>query len=291
MNKLALSEVPAIKDGRTLLKEILDIAQTLEQMQEALKAVLFLGESDSTLPPDIRKFFSEISDRLKQEKKEKLQNYIAKLDALIEKELHSIIEISESATETEHVDSFSVQSIELVKSFRRRALTAISLRMLLRKRGLEVPKISFDVPRNVVSKQLTKLKIKEKAQRGLAVRQIRKMLVDLGRLKDKEDQSEEIKDILENVIKGLENDILAINRGDSLEELPISFEQVEEDAFWHTPFYEEDSVYVVESGEEPNIGAASNKSEQRTGFIQKLLRWLNTPWAVSWKKINKDDSN
>lgn len=298
MSQVTLQNHPVIKKQRSLLTRLLDIARAMERMNEGLQAVVFLGEPESRLPPEIRTFFSEIGDRLKQQSKSQLLKYIEKLDGLIEKDIKQVLSITELQAASDAPQEFPESSFELLNDFRRRAQTSISLRMLLRKRGHEAPEIGFDFSLPDIKKKLSDLEKNENSQRQKAVHQIRNMQKELVDMLESPDQTDEMKQVLQGVNQGLENDIKAVISGEKLENLSMSFEQVEEDESWHTPFYADDeTVQEAAADEDEQSVSGSEETEPMavaekhgTGFWGRLKRWLLTPWGVSWKQIEKDSS-
>jgi hypothetical protein len=292
MPTTTLENHSVIKSRRTLLVRVLDIARAMERMHDGLQAVIFLGEPETKLPPEIRTFFSEIGDRLKEQDKTTLLKYIAKLDGLIEQDIKQVLSIAQLQQVDASPKAFPQASLELLNNFRRRAQTSISLRMLLRKRGIRAPDVTFDFSLPIIKDRLSELEQNERSQRQKAVKQIREMQKDLSVLLEKPDQGDEMKEVLQGVIQGLENDIKAIMSGEKLENLPMSFEEIDDDSAWQTPFYEEESVASEEEENEIETQAESSQQEADVkittlGFFARLKRWLLTPWAMSWKQIEK----
>jgi hypothetical protein len=91
----------------------------------------------------------------------------------------------------------------------------------------------------------------------------------------------------------LESDLKAIERGERIDELPLSFEVVETGVE-----RKKDPVQVQrqvaneteEYLEEFDQNAPTDAPPTKIGFFRTLLRWLNTPWSVSWREIKKRKS-
>ncbi|MCG8428818.1 MAG: hypothetical protein MI754_15800 [Chromatiales bacterium] len=273
----------AIEQRRLLLRRVVAVARAVQQMKKGLKAVLFLGVPADKLPGDVRRFFKGVAGQLKRQSTDKVLDYIERLERLIKQDLDLVIHYSEM--DLEQVDEIDLpdDTLNLLREFKRRAQTSVSLRMLLQKRGVSVPEPAVSLPVEKIRERLDDLETKEKIQRKKAVEQMRLMQEDLTRMMKEPGYTEEMKKVFSTVIAGLERDLKAIASGISLDKLPFSFEQVD------NPRAKQPVDYIDPAAKPIVEKTAEQASEpQQEGFFKRLIRWLNTPWSVTWERIKRE---
>ncbi len=296
----ASSAFQRIDERRTLLKKVVAIARAIERMQDSLEAVLVLGEETSRLPGNAITFFEGLSGKVRNQPTEKLQEYLRKLQILIHRELKQIIEFSRlDLSGQEEELPFTDESLKLLKEFKRRAQTAVSLRVILLNRGAVVPKATIPVPVREIRDQLTDLNVRERQQREKVKSEILAMKEDLQAMIDGHQHNQEMTAVFQGVIEGLERDLEAIRLGRRISELPHSFESVEsgQSRAEKEAILRERGVegsWPEEDGPTPEEPAPQQHEDEapapaeKAGFLKRVSNWLNSPWGVTWKDVNKD---
>ena len=137
-------DIAAIEDKRRILEQMVNIAQAIEHLQVSLESVLILGAPSSDLPEEALNLYSSISDSLRNLPVNKIKEYLKNLEAIIRRQLEQILHFSGTdLTADDSVELLFLSSdgsdqtpLEMLEEFKRTAQTAISLRVLLRRRGV-----------------------------------------------------------------------------------------------------------------------------------------------------------
>lgn len=166
----------------------------------------------------------------------------------------------------------------MITEFRRHSLTIVGLRVLLKKRGAKPIKILIN--RDKLQTQLVILKRQEELQRARVRLKLSTLIKELEDLLSHE-ESEEAKDIFKQIIKGLESDISAIDSGKKLDELPLSFEEIDTTNEYETT----SNCFANEISDQESKD--KEKIKLNLNFFQHLKICFNTPWNVKWKNIKK----
>jgi hypothetical protein len=283
--------IDLLNEKRGLLKQVVGITRAIEKMREALEAMVILGESSANLPREILTFYRALSIKTERQPTDSIKRYLMRLEDITRQGLSEILQFAhvdhdpldlEEARADQRLLSARVQG--MIREFQRRAKTAVSLKVLLRRRGIDTPGATLPVPLTRIREQLAKLEIKERRQRELVRARISEIHADIQRMFDNEQYSEEMKSVLRGVLRGLERDLQAIAAGGRLEDLSFSFEQIETGERIRVAAEEESAKAPDPSDSKKEPPAAGVK---RMGFFRHLWLWLNTPWAVTWGTLKK----
>jgi hypothetical protein len=274
-------DIAGIEEKRRVLEQIVDIARTIENMQESMESVLVLGASSKEMPAEAMDLYSSLSDNLRNLPVNKISEYLKNLELIIKNQLEQILSFSGmdfSSDEAVEVlflssDSNEKNPLELLEDFRRTAQTAVSLRVLLKKRGVATEGASLPVSQEVIGQQIKRLEAQEQEQRDRARSKILEMKDDIQRMIDNPAYPDQMKSLLAGVQANLDNDLKGIDSGVDLGRLSFMLEAGEIAAIDEEPFEEEEIV----------IEGVSEERE-RTGLAAAASRWLNSPWDVSWEE-------
>lgn len=140
-------DIEVIESKRQLLEQLVAVTQAIEQMQESLQAVLILGASSKEISEHALNFYNRTSNSFKNLPVTKLQEYHQNLDAVIRSQLKSILHFSDitccssEAVEVLHIayGEENENPLLMIEEFKRTAQTAVSLKILLRKRVCPPP--------------------------------------------------------------------------------------------------------------------------------------------------------
>ena len=174
-HELMLKEdIELIESKRRLLEQIIAITRAIEQTQEGLNAVLVLGVPSKEIPEDALNFHTALSQNLRSLPVSKLQEYLTNLEALIRGQLTRILRFSDmDFTSDEAIEIICLSEgketespLCLLEDFKRTAQTSVSLKVLLRKRGVATTGSLLPVPRAEITRQLHQLREQEQGQRA-----------------------------------------------------------------------------------------------------------------------------
>jgi hypothetical protein len=171
-------------------------------------------------------------------------------------------------------DGVDDNPLNLLDEFKRTAQTAVSLKVLLKKRGVATEGLVLPVPRDAIQQQLRHLDEQEQQQRVRARDKITEMKQDIDRMLENPAYPEAMKSMLKDVQRNLDRDLKRIDSGGSL--AGLSF------------IADAGDVAALEVPEEIVVEAPSVDAETETrGFSQMASRWLNTPWDTGWDDIKR----
>jgi hypothetical protein len=267
-------------------------------MQHSLKSVLILGQPSTSIPKGMLKYFHILSNKIKQKTTEKIGWYLDNLEGLIKFNLQGIInitmedhDVSGSKVVSDQTDiGYSDYALNLLNEFKRQSQTAVALKILLQQRGVYTAGANFKESVQQIEGHIERLKKKEENQKKQLTTYISEMHSDLSHMLKNDQYSDEMKKVVRKVMTNLEGDQKAIEQGGNLDELQLSFEIVEtgeerkkDPVEVQKQVVTETEEYLEELDQTDKVKTISTKS----GFLATLLRWLNTPWNVSWRDITK----
>ncbi|MCB1857156.1 MAG: hypothetical protein KDI63_02740 [Gammaproteobacteria bacterium] len=274
-------DISAIEKKRRVLEQIVAITHAIEHLQASLDSVLVLGMASKEIPENALSLYSSLNENLRNLPVKKIQEYQKNLEAVIRQQLDKILQLSgidfnsdqAIANFCRNEDVAGHNSVALLEDFKRTAQTAVSLRVLLRKRGVPTSGTALPVPKAVIVQQLEQLDRQEQQQRAKVKIKIEEMQQDIDRMLENPTYPSGMKQILASARENLGKDIEALDAGAALGTLS----------------FVADVQNLTAIGEEQSDGveivAAPVKPERELSFSATASRWLNSPWDVSWQKI------
>ncbi|MCW8907895.1 MAG: hypothetical protein OQL28_11655, partial [Sedimenticola sp.] len=233
-------------------------------------------------PEEAYQLYRSLSDSIRNLPTHKIRDYLANMELIIQSQLEKIlgysgIECSDGAT-VESVfmagDGVDENPLDLLEEFKRTAQTAVSLKVLLKQRGVGTEGLVLPVPQEAIRQQLRHLDEQEQQQRVRAREKITEMKQDIDGMLQNRAYPEAMKAMLKDVQRNLDRDLKRIDSGGSL--AGLSF------------IADAESVTALEAPEEVVLEAPSADDEADTpGFSEMASRWLNTPWDTTWEDIKK----
>jgi hypothetical protein len=286
-NQALKQDVAALEKKRQVLEQIVDITRAIESMQESLNAVLVMGVASKDLPEDALKLYSSLSDSMRNLPVNKIKEYYANLELIVKKQLNRILDYSGiDFSDDDQVEDITLSSesdeqspVELLNAFKRTAQTAVSLRVLLRKRGVQTPGSALPTSTEALKQHLSHLEQHEQVQRGRIKEKIEEMKQDVSSMIDNPAYPEGMKTMLRDVAGNLEKDLQLLQRGAPIERLSFVTETEEIVAT-------DTETMVVEEITLEEVSAPDESA--RAGFSETAIRWLNSPWDVSWDDLQQE---
>lgn len=283
-------EVSQLDTKRKVLEQIAEIARAIEHMQDGLNSVLILGVSSNDLPREALELYKSLSGSMQNLPVTKIKEYLKNLQTLINSQLQKILQYSGLDFETDEAveiicmsgdsEASDINPLDLLKDFKRASQTAVSLRVLLKKRGVNTEGTVVSVPQEAIKEQLSHLEQQEQQQRVKIKDKIIEMKEDIAGMLANPSYPDGMKAILTGVQANLDNDLQQIEAGRRLDSLSFIAETQE---LSEVPQEQEAGEVAQEAQPEEQDGKA--------GFVDTANRWLNTPWSVSWQDLkNETDS-
>ncbi len=282
-NQALQKDVAGLEHKRHILEQIVDITRAIESMQESLNAVLVMGVASKDLPEEALKLYSSLSGSMRNLSINKIKEYHANLELIVKKQLNRILNYSGiDFSEDDQVEFITLSSesdsqnpVELLNAFKRTAQTAVSLRVLLRKRGVQTPGSALPASAEDLKQHLNHLNQQEQVQRGRIKSKIVEMKDDITSMIDNPTYPEAMRVMLRDVAANLDKDLQLLERGVAIERLSFVAEAEE------IMVADSESMIVEEILVEDVVAEPPSKPN----FSQTAARWLNSPWDVSWDDL------
>jgi DNA-binding transcriptional MerR regulator len=282
------ADISSLESKREILKRIVDITKAIENMQDSLNAVLVLGVDSKDIPEDALNLYSSLSGTMRNLPVSRIKEYFNNLELIIKGQLDKILRYSGlDFSNDEAIEFISLSSDEcqanpfdLLDEFKRTAQTAVSLRVLLRKRGIATPGAPVPVSQSIIKAQLRHLETQETQQRAKAKEKILEMRDDVKVLLENPSYPDSMKQMLKGVVDNLDRDIKLMQKGASLNKLSFIMES-EDVLCTQSPDIVLEEIETIEIA-----GVAGEPAEM--SFSKAASRWLNSPWDVSWGDITTD---
>ena len=279
LNESMQSDIAKLENKRKLLQQIVEITNAIEGMQESLNSVMVLGVPSKELPETALNLYSALSESLCNLPVKQIQVYFNNLETLIKTQLNKMMDYScLDYSQEENIEFILLSSdddsptpIDLLDEFKRTAQTAVSMRVLLRKRGIQTPGSAIPVSTDLIRKQLIELDRQEQQQRQKAGEKIDEMKADVEGMLANPVYPDGMKEILNGVISNFDKDRKLLLSGAPLKKLSFVTES-------------EEIVSVDEAAVEETIEITAVAEPSATrGGADRAAQWLNSPWDVSWK--------
>ncbi|MES9896814.1 MAG: hypothetical protein ABW141_18170 [Candidatus Thiodiazotropha endolucinida] len=282
------ADISSLESKRQILKQIVDITKAIENMQDSLNAVLVLGVDSKDIPEDALNLYSSLSDNLRNLPVSRIKEYFNNLELIVKGQLDKILRYSGlDFSDNEGIEFISLSSdgseinpFDLLDEFKRTAQTAVSLRVLLRKRGAATLGSPVPVSPATIKSQLQRLENQENQQRSKAREKILEMQEDVKGMLENPNYPDGMKQMLNGVVANLDRDVKLLEKGVSLNKL--SFVMKSEDVVSvEEPNIELEEIEIIEIG-----GVEEDTADM--SLSAAASRWLNSPWDVTWGDLTNN---
>lgn len=293
-------ELRILRSKKETLQNVVKIAQAVNRLQKGLQAALQMSGPISRTSRHAIKFFADFQAEVNHQPSNILQQDLQELDRLVRADFGRILAIAHASDKylpltpasTENpADPENAAINKLLDEFRRRAQTAICLRIILRERGIASQPLELPVPEELIQKQIAALEEKEKVFKTKIRADIVTMQRDVDAMLSNASFPDAIKHELAETRRGLQLDLEHIDAGKDLDDLPFSVEAIESvesapAAFETTPSQKQSTT--TRSTASPGHHAKASKVVKR-GFFLRIWIWSNTPEDVTWERTRHDD--
>ncbi|MBI5462223.1 MAG: hypothetical protein HY941_08580 [Gammaproteobacteria bacterium] len=287
-------ELRALAGKKVGLVQLIRVAQAIERLQKGLEAVVLMGKPSSGIPKHAIRFYEQLSDHIRSAPTDKILSDVDKLDQSIAANIDAILDIASRSTESlEERRTTSARQGEprsltkMLDDFRRRAQTAVSLRVLLKERGVPVPPLNLAELEQLVQVNLKRLDSQEKEYKTRIETHIVEMQSDIALILENPHYPEAIRAELKTIQQGLVADLRHLHSGKGLDQLPFSIVKLGVDeSREHTepatplPEPQQHDTSAEKTGGMVETGFSG-------GFFAKIWAWLNTPPEVTWAMLGR----
>jgi len=295
-------ELRALRSKKETLQNVIKIARALSRLHQGLQAVQLLGRASSKVPKHAVRFYDALSEDVKHLPVNILQQDLKAVDRLVRQDFDNILAIAD-AGDAHFPDNMAPAGVtesgqedarvhKMLDEFRRRAQTAVCLRVILRERGITTAPLALPVPEEKLQKQIDVLEKKETHYKAKIRADVAAMKNDVEALLKNASFPDAIKQELRQTQLGLQQDLEHIDAGKDLDDLPFQIESVESAEPARAPQEFADSG--IKSAVIPNAATrphAPPPAPPTLGFFRKLWLWLTNPMREPWSKVGTQDSS
>ncbi|VAW75701.1 hypothetical protein MNBD_GAMMA12-1555 [hydrothermal vent metagenome] len=290
-------ELVAVETKKLALQSLVKVTKTIKRLLSSMDAVTRLSNTSFQLPPAMKKFHQCLYVKFSHDPTNIVEANLTEIERRIRTDMASIIKLTELSENEfmQYVDQTDRESnghkvLNIVRIFRRRAKTAISLRLILKERGISHKPLVLDVDESEILASITSLEKKEQH----CVNQVKENIEDFVKSIDiifiDGNTDKLVLDYLTSIRKGLIQNLEHLNAGKSIIEIPFPFEQVEVEKDEQALSVDREVTYepTHEHSLMPESGTAvrqeGSKPPLKKSFVMKLWIWLTSPMDVSWSK-------
>jgi len=224
-----------IEKKKQILQAIFKFNQLISNLLSSVEAIGFMTESSFRLPPKIAVFYRALYGRYKHDPVSRIQHNLEEIELITSHDLVAILHLTkldEAAFQELYCQTKNqkceLDFWEMVDVFKRRMQTAISLRLILKERGISHKPLKLAVSGDEIAQKIVKLEKKEKECIENMKQQMDVLVVDIDKIINVIDVEHDNYANLVLMRKGLADNIYYLSQGKSIDELPYEFEAVVE---------------------------------------------------------------
>lgn len=301
-------ELERIRLKRRTLQRVFQITEAIERLYSGLESVLIMGTPAIRLPAQALAAFNDLTDKTRIMTQARLVQALEAVDREVRKSLSRILElVDEIGKRVDGLAGGEAEPLEdqvttFIQQFRRKAQTAVALRVLLEKRGVgQIPQFPA-IPKHDLNKRLKQLLAREQICGTRIKEGVSEFRKDAALILANDEVPEPIKAKVREVVAELEDELLNLQEGVKADGRSLQLETV--------ILHSERPVDKVETPQprprpqpqpqsrprpQPEPRPQPQPEQPRTtriaatenGFWTRLQLWLATSWAVSWRDLKK----
>jgi len=290
--KSPTTELEIIKQKRVALQKLVKLTSMLNQLHQGLQSIILMGKSAAQIPEKVVNKFKFLTESLKEKPTEIIKNTLSTTDVKIDRDIKHVLEISQKSNElleqelgasgTNLTDALKEDYNEFVNDFKKKSQTSITLRITLKTRKEMINPFNLPVPESFIKQQIISLNVKEEKCREIIKKDISSLLSDVNTLLNREDCSDEAKEILSQIKTELKDNSDHFNSGKSIDEMPIIYENIELSGAVQV-IKEVDEIINSETESQIENNLDKPKPKKKLGFFKHFIAWLKAPWSQGWK--------
>ncbi len=293
-------EIKALEEKKFALEQAVQIAQSIERLQESLAASLLLGKSSSDIPQSAIEAYEQLDASTRSQSIDQLRQSLSSLERVISADIKRILQISEMPAEA--LGGASARQIyDLLNNFRKQAQTAVALRVLLHARGDKTEATSLPVSSQQIRARLTEVNEKEQAYRRIIRNELVSTINETNRILDNTHVSDAMRALLLVSNQDMTANLQHLDSGKPITQMPVPMEIInlsehsittldtspEQKNHEALPSMQKQPLFVPSTPATAPADTARLKKDDN--LLKNIWRWATTPTTVSWKDVKSED--
>lgn len=227
----------AVRQRRVALERVVQSAQAVEYLRRGLRAALLLKGTPRQIAEQAGDWPLRAEHAVRVQPSRDLLRRLEQLDRQVRGQAERILTFAHG--EEELLAAFGAldetgrveveQVLKLLAGFRRDAEMAVTLRLLLRERGVAVHPLRLALPPAETRERVARLRARERLCRRQVYQHVQALRQDLERLLVNDGLATAARHSVGVACQGLEDDLEHLQRGGSVDHLPVPLDVVELD--------------------------------------------------------------
>lgn len=294
----ASEALQVLHERRSALERAVRIAASIERLQHGLQAAMLMGKSAASIPQKMIDSLDRLDDAVKVMPSPKLKAILARLEQEVQKRFTLIMQLAQrDEAELIDVGLEPGEDVEaLLRGYRKKAQTAVALKVLLHARGEITKPIPLPVPVEDIRRRLGELNEREQKCRKQVRTEIVVLVEETDQILARTDLPEGMREPIAAMRQELALNLAHLDAGGAVISLPVGIEVVTMgEAGAEVPVVESQAPLPQEMGAEAPLEATpetavkpQKMAGRRPGLFYKIRRWVTTPFNVTWQDIERE---
>ncbi|MDQ7048205.1 MAG: hypothetical protein Q9M92_01165 [Enterobacterales bacterium] len=295
--KHTTNQFKQITQKRRALETLINIAGCIETQQQSLKELSVLARPSQKYPPQLVKHIQLLTDGLGEQPVSDLLKRLEAVEKVTSKTLKQLLvmaQLDANDIRDEQIANLTAEAyFEAIDQFKSRTQTALALRYILIKRGVNIAPFELAIPQESITGHIGELKKKERG----CVKQIRKEIINI--VKDSDELlknpsiPKEMKHEVMTVKLAMRVNLEHLDKGGKVCDIPNVFEalvlETEKDREQkQQPPPQQDLVHKKQPAaiKRKINKQLATKKQQKPSLAKRAKKWLASPWSVGWKDLD-----
>lgn len=293
-------ELISIRHKRALLDRLITFTRHVHQLAGSFDVLKEMTKPSQRPSKRYLKVLLDAMQRYEDEETYLLQEQLKEIDQRIQQRLQGMIALSMmreadflKLLEAKGDNNANYTRIHSeLKSFEDLLQQNLAIRYVLDKRGAMIKSCRLPISQEDIRGHAERLKKEEAACKKRVEDKITSLIQDTEHVLARPDLPPELKNQLQNVRDNLSQKLVSLTKTESMETAIAALEEFDLDA----PIHEK--IEQAKKGNKKRKGLSianstktnteQKKPEKVTG-IKAFVRWLNTPWHVSYEEVAKEE--
>lgn len=294
----AFSQLDQLTHKRTALESLIGIATSIHRQQAAMEGLAFIARPSQEIPAKTIHQLQDFEQKYAKLADEELVQWLNSIEDATRKVVEKVASVADleiQALRDNEIKGLSVEGFNtLIADFERRTQTSLTLRYLLKKRGVVLAAFKLPFPQDSIAERVEALKEKETRCIAQITQEAQSILNDTRTLLQNPALPEKMLQQLHSVEEAMLANIQHLEAGGAITEIPHKFEVVIQET---DPLIDEPRPQTPR----PEAPIASKPmqpkpSDQPTRLpgkklstLQLFFKWLTTPMSTSWKQLKREN--